>query len=136
MCVCVCVCVCVIFKETLVPKESFHRRGSGRKLKIHWVSVIAPLGMFARNGDQLHLVTRRGSALTAEVMRFRLQPRFSRKLHAVISMPPLFLCSSFTSGLPEYRLHPPTALPIMVNSFTLVQSKDDGGLSPYPRHSL
>jgi len=39
-----------------VPKENFPKQGSGRKLKIHWVSVIAPLGMFVRKGDQLHLV--------------------------------------------------------------------------------
>lgn len=56
MCGCVCACVYIIFKETLVPKENFPKQGSGRKLKIHWVSVIAPLGMFVRNGDQLHLV--------------------------------------------------------------------------------
>ena len=61
---CVCVCVCVTFKGMSVPKESFPRLGSGRKLKIHSVGVIGLLGMFVRSGDQLlRLHTARRSLL-------------------------------------------------------------------------
>lgn len=117
------------------------QNGSREKAEDHLGSVTISL-MFGHKDQTLSSVwlTHTGPRWPLWLLNphvFLHQPHFAARFTLVISVSPLFLHGSCTSGLPNYRCHPWTVFPVRTNSFTPVQCiKAERQLSPEALHSF